>query len=57
MFPDNNEKTFDCESIFLMFMSNTCIKVEITAEFPSEEDKRRRKRDVNGESDAARIEK
>lgn len=57
VFPDNNEKSFEGDAIYLMFTANSWVKVEITAEFPNEEERRRKKRENKEENDNSKIEK
>lgn len=45
MFPETNEKYFDFEFMYLVFEASSFMKVVITAEFPNEEDRGRRKRE------------
>lgn len=57
VFPDNNEKIFDNDAIYLMFTSNTSAKIEITAEFPNEEERKRRRRENKEDNDNSKIDK
>ena len=45
IFPEDNEKIFENEYIYCMFTSINGIKIELTVDFPNEDDKKRRKKD------------
>lgn len=56
MFPDDNEKTFECDYMYCMFTSINGCKIELTIDFPNEDDKKRRRRDNKEETDEKKYE-
>lgn len=45
MYPEDNEKVFECDFVYVMLMSMSACKIHFLVDFPNEEDKRRRRRE------------
>lgn len=56
VFPDDNEKNFECDYIYYMFTSVSECKIELIIDFPNEDDRRRRKKDEKEETDEQKYE-
>lgn len=56
VFPDDNEKNFECDYIYCMFTSVAECTIELTIDFPNEDDKRRRRKEENQETDEQKYE-
>lgn len=45
VYPEDNEKVFECDFVYVMLMSMSACKIHFLVDFPNEEDKRRRRRE------------